>query len=54
MPRRRELPDNVTYDAKESSYPRPLVWTLAFWGIPSPKRAGLRADSSKPDRSADE
>lgn len=44
MPRRNEIPDHVTYDASQSTYPRIVVWTLGFWGIPSPKRRDLRTD----------
>jgi hypothetical protein len=41
-PRRKDLPDHVTYDASQSPLPRILVWPLALVGIPSPKRRELR------------
>ncbi len=44
-----DLPDHVTYDARQSSYPTVLVWSLGFFGIPSPKKRELRADAQKPD-----
>jgi hypothetical protein len=44
---RNDIPDHVTYDAKQSTFPRPLVWALAFWGVPSPKRAELLKDAPK-------
>jgi hypothetical protein len=48
--RHKDLPDHVTYDASESSLPRVLVWTLAFVGIPSPKRRDLRGRGQRTHR----
>jgi len=49
-PQRKDLPDDVTYDASQSSLPRILVWPLALVGIPSPKRRELRKDHQQPNQ----